>query len=114
MAGRTSGDQPQRTRRPPAKTPEDRENQIIAQAMDLAEKQIREGKASSTVITHFLKLGSQRESLERKKLEQENALLKARVESLASAQRVEELYSEAIKAFRAYNGQEELEDEDDY
>ena len=114
MARRTSGDQPQRTRRPPAKTPEDRENQIIAQAMDLAEKQIRDGKASATVITHFLKLGSQRESLERKKLEQENALLKARVESLASAQRVEELYSEAIKAFRAYNGQEELEDEDDY
>lgn len=42
----------------PATTPEARENQLIALAVDLAEKQMREGTASAQVITHYLKLGS--------------------------------------------------------
>ena len=42
----------------PALTPESRENQMIALAIDLAEKQLQEGTASSQVITHFLKLGT--------------------------------------------------------
>ena len=114
MVSRTSGSKSPRSRRPPATTPEERENQLVAQAMDLAERQIQEGKASATVITHFLKLGSARESLERKKLEQENELLRARVESLASMQRVEELYSNALKAMRIYSGQDESEDGDEF
>lgn len=36
----------------PALTPEARENQLISLASDLAEKQLREGTASSQVITH--------------------------------------------------------------
>ena len=36
----------------PALTPEARENQMIALAVDLAEKQLLEGTASSQVITH--------------------------------------------------------------
>ena len=39
----------------PALTPEARENQLIALAVNLAEKQLREGTASSQVITHYLK-----------------------------------------------------------
>ena len=42
----------------PALTPEARENQLVSLAVDLAEKQLREGTASSQVITHYLKLGS--------------------------------------------------------
>ena len=40
----------------PALTPEAREQQLIAKATNLAEKQLDEGTASSQVITHFLKL----------------------------------------------------------
>lgn len=95
----------------PALTPEARENQMISLAVDLAERQLQEGTASSQVITHYLKLGSMRERLEREKLEEENKLLKARTEQIQSMKRIEELYEEAIKAMRNYGGQG---DQDEY
>lgn len=88
----------------PAFTPEARENQLIAAATNLAEKQLLEGTASSQVITHYLKLGSSKERLEKEKLERENELLRAKTEALQSAQRVEELYANALDAMRRYNG----------
>lgn len=94
----------------PALTPEARENQMISLAVDLAEQQLRAGTASSQVITHFLKLGSEQSRLERKKLEHENDLLQAKTESLKSAKRMEELYEQALNAMRSYSGQGE-EDE---
>lgn len=104
-----------RPRRPPATTAEARERQLIAQANDLAERQIRQGTASAAVITHFLKLGSTREKLERERLERENELLLAKVDQLASAKNVEQLYAEALNAMRAYSGQPvDEEDYDDY
>ena len=103
-----------RSRRP-GLTPESRENQMIALAVDLAERQLQEGTASSQVITHFLKLGTSKAELEREKLARENELLRAKTESLQSTQRIEELYAEAIKAMQRYNGngsndEEEYED----
>lgn len=95
----------------PALTPEARENQMIALAVDLAEQQLRDGTASSQVITHFLKLATTKERLEREKLEQENKLLIAKTEALQSAKRIEELYDNAISAMRSYSGQG---DNDDY
>ena len=93
------------TRKPrPATTPEDRENQMIAYAVDLAENQLRAGTASSQVITHFLKLGSTREQLEKTRIEQENLLIKAKIEALESSKNVAELYGEALKAMRTYSG----------
>lgn len=97
--------------RRPAMTPDARENQMINLAVDLAEKQLEEGTASSQVITHFLKLGSSKERLEREKLEEENKLLRAKTENLQSQKRVEELYAEALAAMRRYNGQGDLNDE---
>ena len=88
----------------PALNPETRESQMISLAVDLAEKQLMEGTASSQVITHFLKLGSTKERLEKEKLEEENKLLKAKTESLQSAKRVEELYADAIAAMKRYSG----------
>lgn len=96
-------------RQPPAPTPEARENQVIAAAFDLAEKQIREGSASSQVISHFLKLGSSREKLEQERLAMEIELGEAKRQSMASATRVEELMSEAINAFRSYAGQDPVD-----
>ena len=52
----------------PAISPEARENQLISLAVDLAERQLMDGSASSQVITHFLKLGTTRAELEKEKL----------------------------------------------
>lgn len=86
----------------PALSPEARENQLISLAVDLAEKQLIEGTASSQVITHYLKLATIKEQLEREKLEKENELLRAKTEAIQSAQRVEELYANALDAMRNY------------
>ena len=88
----------------PALTPEARENQMISLAVDLAEQQLREGTASSQVITHYLKLGSTKERIEKEILEKQKELISAKTETLKSAQRIEELYSEAISAMRKYSG----------
>jgi hypothetical protein len=105
--------EPDKPRRPPAKTPEGREKQLVSMAVDLAEKQLREGTASAQVISHFLKLGSTREILEQERLANENQLLKVKVEAMASAKQVEELYRRALNAMRSYSGQEALESPDD-
>lgn len=97
----------------PAISPDARENQLVSLAIDLAEKQLLEGTASSQVITHYLKLGTTKERLEREKLEKENELLRAKTEALKSAQRVEELYANALKAMRMYSGSEVIEDDSD-
>lgn len=94
-----------------AMTPEARENQMISYAMDLAEQQILDGTASSQVITHFLKLGTERERLEREKLAKENELLKAKAHALESGEEMKTMYEEAIKAMRTYSGNG---DPDDY
>lgn len=115
MASRRRSDETARKSRRPATTPEQREQQVVSQAIDLAEQQIEAGTASSQVITHFLKLGSSREQLEQQRIAHENELLKVKRESLESAKRVEELYEKAIGAMRAYQGVEEpveVQDED--
>lgn len=91
----------------PALTPEARENQMVALAVNLAEQQLRDGTASSQVITHYLKLGTMKEKLEREKLEKENELLRAKTEAIQSAKRIEELYADAIKAMQRYQGRTE-------
>lgn len=108
--GESKSAQPKRL---PATTPEGRENQLIAMAYDEAERQIRDHKATSQLLTHFLKLGSTREDLEKERLRNENQLLKAKVESLASAQRIEELYANAMKAMSIYQGNPGPEDAED-
>lgn len=94
-------------KRPAAQTPEARENQLIAAAVDLAEEQLRNGTASPSVITHFLKLASTKQQLEIEKLKSETEFLKAKAEAVQSNQRSEELYEEAIAAMRRYSGMQE-------
>lgn len=86
-------------------TPEGQENYLISLANNLAEQRLRDGTASSQEVTHFLKLGSRKEALEREKLEEENKLLRAKTDALKSQKRVEELYAEALSAMRTYSGQ---------
>ena len=87
--------------------PESRENQMIAMAINLAEKQLREGTASSQVICHYLKLGTMEKKLEMEKLQRENELLKAKTDALESMKNTEELYAEAIAAMKSYSGHKE-------
>ena len=98
--------------RRPALTPEARENQLISLAVDLAEKQLQEGTASSQVITHYLKLGSTKERVEKEILEKRKELITAKTEALQSAKRVEELYADAIKAMRKYSGHGDSDDDE--
>lgn len=98
----------------PALTPQARENQMISLAVDLAEKQLREGTASSQVISHFLKLGSSMAQLEQEKLRLENELTKAKTQAVNSSESSEKLYKDAIKAFQKYSGAvSEVEQPDD-
>lgn len=91
----------------PALTPEARENQLIELAMDLVEKRILEGTASSQETTHFLKLGSQKARLEKEALEKQIELMEAKKNNLAATAQMGEMYEEAIKAMRRYSGQGE-------
>lgn len=100
-------------RRPPATTPEARENQLITLAVDLAERQLAEGTASSQVMTHYLKLGSTKERIEKEILEEQKMHLRAKTEAMQSAKKVEELYKNALDAMRAYGGHNKEDDEDD-
>ena len=92
------------TKSRPGLTPESRENQLISLAIDLAEKQLRDGTASSQVISHFLKLGSTVNMLEKGKLAKELELITAKTEAIKSGKNVEELYKAALDAMRSYSG----------
>lgn len=98
-----SSEPPKRIR--PALTPDARENQLVSLAIDLVERRLIEGTASSQETTHFLKIGSSTSKIEKRILEKQEALLEAKTKAMQSAERIEELYDEAIKAMRNYGGQ---------
>lgn len=100
-------------KRPPATTPESRENQMIALAFDLAEDHLRKGTASSQMVTHFLKLGTIKERKELLLLEQEIELKKAKTKSIQSGERLEGLYTDALNAMRTYSGMKVGDDDED-
>lgn len=110
MAKEKPGGSPSMMR--PALTPEARENQMISLAVDLAEKQLREGTASSQVITHFLKLASTKERLEKEILEKQKDLISAKTKAYEKADKSEALLKEAIAAFRGYAGQSTGDDDE--
>jgi hypothetical protein len=88
----------------PATTPEGREQQLVSLAHDLVEERLRDGTASATETVHFLKLGSTRERLEQQRLEAEVQLQMAKINSIESQARIEELYANAIGAMSMYQG----------
>lgn len=97
----------------PGLTPETREDQLVALAINLAEEQLLAGTASSQVISHFLKIGSTKERIEKEILQEQKDLIKAKTEALKSEKRVEELYTEALNAMRRYSGQDVTSDDDE-
>lgn len=95
----------------PARTPEQREAQLINLAMDSAEEMLKNKRASSQVVTHFLKLGTLRNQLEIEKLRKDTELSNAKIKSMELQQRSDEKYEAALNAFRRYEG-EEYDDEE--
>ena len=98
----------------PALTPEARENQLIALAMNLVEQRLRDGTASSQETTHFLKAASSKHKLEMERLKLENELVAAKTKALANAEEVKVLYEDAIKAMRMYAGHGEEDEYNEY
>ena len=98
----------------PGKTIEARERQLVSLAVDLAEKQLKEGTASSAVITHYLRLGATDYPLRKERLQKQNELFEAKKEALYREQQSEEIAKAAIEAMQRYSGnfgQEEVYDE---
>lgn len=102
----------QRRKLPPAKTPEQRENQLINLAIDLVERQLLDGSATSQVITHFLKLATTREKLENEKLRSDLRVAEAKIKQIESAEDMKVIYENALAAMKSYSGFHQ-EDEDD-
>lgn len=110
MAREVKAGESSRSKRAPARTPEQRNNQLIAMSYDAAEDMITSGKATSQLLVHFLKQQTARDLLELAKLEKENLLLEARTDQIAASEDVRTLYQEAINAMTEYKG-EDLEDD---
>lgn len=98
---------------PPARTDEERELQMIAMATDEAERRIRNGTATSQLLVHYLKLGTEKSRLEQEKLRAETELLSTKVKVAEAEKKSSELYAQAINAFRKYSGQEVNDEETD-
>lgn len=111
MAKKKSADEAPTTR--PATSPKDREDEMINLAVKLAERQLRDGTASTQVIVHYLKLGSTRGMLEQEMLENKTQLVKAQTESLQASKRNEELYENALRAMSLYSGSSSGDDDEE-
>lgn len=94
-----------------AQSIEERESQLCALAYDLVEQRLLNGTATSQETTHFLRLGSSRERLEREILQRQKELTEAKTENIRSSAHNDELYSRAIEAMGRYSGNYGSEDE---
>ena len=98
----------------PGKTVEARERQLIALAVDQAEKMLEEGKAPTAVLVHYLKLGASDFPLHKERLTRQNELMAAKTEAINRQESDGALYAEAIAAMQRYAGnfgQEEFDGE---
>lgn len=103
-------------RQPPAQTVEAREEEMINLATNLAEKKLRDGTATSALILHYLKSGSTKDRLERKRIAVDMELSEAKTESIKSNKNIEEVVRDAVEAMKLYAGAGSYlnQDTDDY
>lgn len=108
---KVTGNTPRTTRKTrPALDSENRMQQMVSKALDLAEEQLDNGTASSQVITHFLKYGTEKAKLEAEQIKYQNELLKAKTELAKSQKTSEEMFTKAVEAMRKYSGNGDAED----
>ena len=113
MKGKETTPVPIKRSRRKAQSPEEREAQLISLAMDRVEQRMLDGTASSQEYVHFLRAASTKERYEKEKLSLELELVKAKTENLRMAQKNEQMYAEALKAFKRYTGADDMEEEGD-
>lgn len=94
---------------PPAISPRGRESQLKAAALDLAEQKIKDGTASSQLLTLVLKMDHRREERELELLEYQIELTKAKRDAIKSGEKDAKLYQDALDAFKRYAGVEDEE-----
>lgn len=104
VARRVNTPEPEVPKRRAATTPDGRENQLVNLAVDLAERQLRDGTASAQVLSHYLKAGSSREFLEKQRIQMDVKLMQAKQEQLENMAKMDVLYTNAIAAMRGYQG----------
>lgn len=104
MARAKKGFEPSVSVDPPALTVEDREDQLIALAVNLAERRLLDGTASNQLIAEIMKLGTTKERLQKEKLKRENEMLRAKTEAMEAQRQTNELYQKALDAMRSYAG----------
>lgn len=97
-------------KRPPAGNPEERTQQLVSDAYDLAEKQIADGTASAAVLVHFLKMGTAREQAELARIKSASELDHAKLEQANQGNAAEKLLEQAMRAFTGYKGEEDDDD----
>lgn len=110
---KSEGKKTSRRRSAPARTPEAQEQLMINLSMKQAEEMLREGRAPAQIVVHFLKLATEKAKYENEKLKAETEMTVSKSELLKSQQHSEELYAEAIRAFKSYGGGATAEDYDD-
>lgn len=86
----------------PARSVAEREKQLMALAVDLSEKRLREGTASSAEIVYWLKQASPQAQLERTNMEMQSKLLEAKIKDIESNRENGAAFAEAINAMRGY------------
>lgn len=96
----------------PARTPEARNKQLTKLAADEAERRLRDGTASSQLVTALLNMASEKTKLEIKRLKSDLAVANAKIKQMESQTNSNDLYARAIEAFKSYSGcREDLDDE---
>ena len=88
----------------PASNPDAREKQLISLAIDLVEKRLLDGSATSQETTHFLKLASSESRYKKALMQQDIELKKAKAEAIKAAENSDKRYLEALNAMRTYSG----------
>lgn len=84
--------------------PDARTQQMISLAVDLAEQQLREGTATSQVITHYLKLAAKQTELDIRMAEQHLLLMQAKTKAIETENSEKRDYARVLEAMREYNG----------
>ena len=113
MKGKTTGNELTRRPRRRAQTPEERENQLIALALDRVEERMLNGTASGQEYVQFIRMASSKARAENEKLKLELDLVRAKTENLRQQQRTDEMFANAIAAFKRYSGASDDNEEED-
>lgn len=113
MKGKTTGNDIRKRPRRRAQTPEERENQLIALALDRVEERMLNGTASGQEYVQFIRMASSKARAENEKLKLELDLVRAKTENLRQQQRTDEMFANAIAAFKRYSGASDDDEEED-